>query len=222
MSSDLKAMIRAAARGPESDPGPLDVWRRSRRRRAARGVSLAVGLAGTLVVAGLALSGPGLRPVVGAVGTDDETSTPTDEIGPDRDEVYARWKVHGIGVLLEVPVAWTQPGDDPLTRSGETGYVRLTLGTGPVTLEQACEAERERPGSPFSGTTEIELRIVDGEQACLLRPAIGDGALAVVALPYPPEAGMINGRSYLFLQADVRHLTSLVASLDFVAPEQPG
>lgn len=211
MSRDLESMIAAAVRTPRRDPGPATVWRRARRRTTARAVATATGVLGglLLLVGGLvepSVLAPVIVPAEGPVGAD----------GPAVDqETVAPWTIGAIGLSLDIPVSWDESRDDPLARSGDSGFVRLVLTTGGAAVADACRSEVERASAPYGPDPEVEAVLVDDEPACLVRPSGRGAALAVVAVPLPPVIAGPSGRTYLFVHVDGHHLDTIVDSIRF-------
>lgn len=212
MSPDLSAMLTAASREPEQDPGPAALWRRGRRRRLTRLSTTAAGLAG-VVVLGIALVGsPRMSPVIGPV--DEPTPRAPGTIG---DEAKEPWTVTGLGVSLDVPAAWSETDGDPLARSGPTGFVRLSVAAAEFPASQVCAREVDRAASPYGSRPDVRVLVVGDEEACMIRPTDPTAALAVVAIPLPPDLGSAAGRAYLFVHADADHIDGIVRSLRFTA-----
>lgn len=219
MSRDLESMIAAAVRAPRDDPGPAAVWRRARRRATARAVATATGVLGglALLVGGI-VEPSALAPVI--VPADGRA---TDAVGAEASavdpstgrEAVTSWTIGAIGLTLDIPVSWDESRDDPLARSGDSGFVRLVLTTGSTAVADICRSEVERASAPYGPDPEVEAVLVDDEPACLVRPSGRGAALAVVAVPLPPVIAGPNGRTYLFVHVDVHHLDTIVDSVRF-------
>lgn len=212
MSPDLGAMLAAASREPGRDPGARALWRRGRRRRLARASAAAAGVLGLSLLAASLVSGPTITPVIEPVG---QVRTFPPGPGPVDDEELRRWTIDGLGVSLDLPASWTASGDDPLVRTGPSGFVRVSVAVSQTPAAEVCALEVARPASPYGAHPEVRLLVLGGEEACMVRPAVDTAAIAVVAVPLPPDLGSAAGRSYLFLQADADHVDALVRSLRF-------
>lgn len=218
MSSDLESMITAAVRTPREDPGPATVWRRARRRAMARAVATATGVLGGLaLLVGGVVEPSVLAPVIVPADGPAADSVGADGPAPDQETVTS-WTIGAIGLTLEIPVSWDGSRADPLARSGDSGFVRLALTTGGTTVADVCRSEVERASAPYGPAPEVEAVLVDHEPACLVRPSGRGAALAVVTVPLPPVIAGPNGRTYLFVHVDARHLDTIVDSVRFDRP----